>query len=419
MKKSTKVVYNHHINSNIAVTYIISNKKLTLVAALGVTIGIAIFIFMNSMAKGFDKSSAAAIFKTVPHIRIYKDAQISRNLLPENYHNTIPLIINPKIVAQSPNIINPKKIIETLQQQPDVTIVTSEVNTDIFINSGKTQIRGVAMGVDIKQADKMFNISSFVVDGQLNDLEKYPNGIFIGVGLADKMSLKKGDYIQVNSSKGISKSMKILGLFQTNNSNVDKKQTYIHINTARQLLAESNDYVSDIYVNINDYDHPETYAKRFGKLTGYVAEDWKTANATLMAASNMRRIIISFISLSILIVAGFGIYNILNMTIMQKINDIAILKAMGFKGKDVVRIFVQQALLIGILGIIIGLIAATLLISRLQHVYIGGDIGYFPVHYEPTMYIRGIIFGFIVTFLSGYIPAKKAANVDPVAILRK
>ena len=129
--------------------------------------------------------------------------------------------------------------------------------------------------------------------------------------------------------------------------------------------------------------------------------------------------IITFVSLTILLVAGFGIYNILNMTVSQKINDIAILKAMGFKGKDVIRIFVAQAVTIGIMGVIGGMIMATVLITFLKKVYVGGDIGYFPIDYEPLKYLQGVIVGLFITFFAGYIPAKKAAKVDPVSIFRK
>jgi lipoprotein-releasing system permease protein len=118
-------------------------------------------------------------------------------------------------------------------------------------------------------------------------------------------------------------------------------------------------------------------------------------------------------------VAGFGIYNILNMTVTQKINDIAILKAMGFKGNDVVRIFVTQAITMGMIGIVMGVIVATIMVNLLQHVYIGGDIGYFPIRFEVLPFARGIFFGFAVTFLAGYMPARKAAKVDPVSIFRK
>jgi lipoprotein-releasing system permease protein len=138
-----------------------------------------------------------------------------------------------------------------------------------------------------------------------------------------------------------------------------------------------------------------------------------------MAANRMRKMIITFVSLTILLVAGFGIYNILNMTVSQKINDIAILKAMGFKGKDVIRIFVTQAVSIGLMGVIGGIFLATILITILKKVYVGGDIGYFPIDYETKKFIQGTVIGLVITFFAGYIPAKKAANVDPVEIFRK
>jgi lipoprotein-releasing system permease protein len=92
---------------------------------------------------------------------------------------------------------------------------------------------------------------------------------------------------------------------------------------------------------------------------------------------------------------------------------------MGFRGKDVIRIFVQQALMIGLIGLAAGLLIATFLVWRLSKTYIGGDIGYFPIQFDWTKFVSGIVFGIVVTLLAGYIPARKAANVDPVSILRK
>jgi lipoprotein-releasing system permease protein len=85
-----------NINSTIAKTYIFSNKKLTAVAVLGVVLGMSIYIFMNCMLVGFDKSSSASIFKSTSHIRVYKDDQISKPLIEKN--KSTPIIINPKIV---------------------------------------------------------------------------------------------------------------------------------------------------------------------------------------------------------------------------------------------------------------------------------------------------------------------------------
>ena len=107
------------------------------------------------------------------------------------------------------------------------------------------------------------------------------------------------------------------------------------------------------------------------------------------------------------------------MTVSQKINDIAILKAIGFNGKDVVRIFVYQALTIGMIGVVLGVGFAMILVNILSHVYIGGDIGNFPIRFEPFVFLKGISIGLVIPFLAGYVPARKAAKVDPVSIFRK
>jgi lipoprotein-releasing system permease protein len=406
-----------NINTRIAKKYIISNKRLTSVAVLGVLLGMSIYIFMNSMLVGFDKTSNISIFKSTSHIRVYKDDEISRPLLDSNQSQ--PLILNPKVVPKKNTIINPNLVIETIQKMETVEVVTPQVTTSIFYTNGKSQIAGIATGTKPDEANKMYNIQSFMVVGNFDQLKNNPNGIIIGSGIAEKMNLNIGDNMNLTSSKAVNRTFQVIGIFKTNNSITDKTKSYIHISAAQQLLRESNSYITDINVNISDPEKASEMAKKIAMLTGYNAEGWKEANETMMAANKMRKIVITFVSLTILLVAGFGIYNILNMTVSQKINDIAILKAIGFKGKDVIRIFVTQAVTIGILGVIGGILMATILITFLKTVYIGGDIGYFPIDYEPTKFIQGVLIGLFITFWAGYIPARKAAKVDPVDILRK
>ncbi|MCA1965365.1 MAG: ABC transporter permease [Flavobacterium sp.] len=406
-----------NINTEIAKTYIISNKKLTAVASAGVVLGMSIYIFMNSMLVGFDKSSSASIFKTTSHIRVYKDDEISKVLVKNSKENY--LIINPKIVPSNNTIINPKLISETILKQPEVTVVTPQVSVNVFYNNGKSQISGLAIGIKPEEANVMYNIKSFMAEGNFDLLKSNPNGIIIGSGIAEKMNAKIGDNINLTSSKSVNKTYKVVGIFKTNNSKIDKSNSYVNLASSQQLLKEGAYYITDINVNIVDPEKAKAIAEKISNITGYKAEGWKEANETFMAANKMRKMIITFVSLTILLVAGFGIYNILNMTVSQKINDIAILKAMGFKGKDVIRIFVTQAVTIGIMGVIGGMIMATVLITFLKKVYVGGDIGYFPIDYEPTKYLQGVVIGLVITFFAGYIPAKKAAQVDPVTIFRK
>ncbi len=406
-----------NINSVIAKTYILSNKKLTSVAVLGVLLGMSVYIFMNSLLVGFDKSSNTSIFRNTSHIRVYKDDEISKPLIQDSKEK--PIIVNPKVVPNNNTIINPIMILETIIKQKEVTVATPQVNTSVFYNNGKSQIAGISVGIKPDEANVMYDINSFMVDGNFDVLKSNPNGIVIGSGIAEKMNLAINDNLNLTSSKSVNRTFKIVGVFKTNNSAIDKTKSYINLAASQQLLKEGNSYITDINVNVTNPELAEKVAAKLTQITGYKAEGWKEANSTIMATNKMRKMIITFVSLTILLVAGFGIYNILNMTVSQKINDIAILKAMGFKGKDVVKIFVTQAVVIGIMGVIGGVLLATILITILKRVYLGGDIGYFPIDYEPQKFVQGVVIGLIITFFAGYIPAKKAANVDPVEILRK
>lgn len=405
------------INRKIATTYFISGRKMTTVAIVGVLLGISIFIFMNSLSAGFDRSSSESFFKTTAHIRIYKDDVLSAPLQPENENSV--LIVNPKVVPTKNTIDNPEEILALVKQHSDVIVAFPQVNTPVFYNNGKSQIAGTTIGFPPVEGNQLYKIENFMVQGAVQNLEMNRNGIIIGSGIADRMNLNTGDNLSITSSKGVNLNLTVVGIFQTNNSREDKSKSYVNLALAQQLLREGNTYITDINVNVTDPDKAPAIAEELSTITGYKAEDWKAANAAYMAASKMRKIVITFISFTLLIVSCFGIYNILNMTVSQKINDIAILKAIGFNGKDVVRIFVFQALTIGMIGVVLGVGFAMILVNILSHVYVGGDIGNFPIGLEPLEFLKGILIGFFITFLAGYVPARKAAKVDPVSIFRK
>ena len=407
----------HPVNREIASTYFKSGRKQTMVAIFGVMLGMAVYMFMNSMNKGFARSANDSFFKAVPHLRVYSDTQISEPIAPDS--DAKSLIINPGIAPTSSRINNPEQLIELFKKQADVAVVVPQVGMSVFYNNGQSQMAGRTVGFKPAQGNEMFQIKSFMVQGAYDDLDRVPNAIIIGAGIADKMSVETGDRITVTSPKGVQRLMTIVGIFKTNNSYEDKSKSYMNIRTAQQLQREGDSYVTDINVNFTDFDLAMDRSADFTALSGYKAEDWQEANATFVAGSRMRTIVITFVSLTLLVVSCFGIYTILNMTVSQKINDIAILKAIGFEGKDVIRIFVYQALTIGIIGIVLGILAALVLVNLLQKVYIGADIGYFPIRFEPWVFLRGSMIGLAITFLAGYIPARKAAKVDPVAIFRK
>lgn len=406
------------VNYDIALTHLFARTRQTVVVAVGIMIGIGVFIFMNSLVQGFNRMSDEIVFKTTPHLRIYKEDEISRPLVKTGNGST-HVLINPRIANESKELNNPERLVSLLLNQPGVTVAMPWTTVNIFYNNGTSQLNGVGYGVNIREANAMFDIQSNMVEGDLNSLLNTPNGILIGAGIAESLNIRLNENITVISSVGTVKVMKVVGIFKTTSLFAGKSQSYMNFQTARQLMGQGPDYVTDIYVKIADPAAAPQYVAQLEKLTGYHAEDWKMANESFVAAGKTRSIMLRAISFAILLVAAFGIYNILNMTIMEKMNDIAILKATGFSGNHVVTIFVTEALVVGVMGIIGGLLLATLFIHLLSRVYVGGDFGYFPIAVEPDVFIAGIFIGLFATFGAGYIPARKAARIDPVTIFRK
>jgi len=412
MKKS-------NVNFDIALTHIITRKRQTSVAVIGVMIGIAVYLFMNTLTAGFTTYSRSEIFKNSAHIKIYCEDKMSEPILMDSTENDINVIVNPQILSESKKIINPKGLINEINQQGFIKNAIAQVNVTVFYNNGKSQLSGSANGVNILEADSMFNINSYMIAGNLYDLQGSLNSIVIGKGIAEKLNVGLDDNISVSSSYGVDKLLKIKGIFSTGNIMTDQSKSYINISTAQQFVKEGNSYVTTLYANTDNYDKAIEYASELQKLTDYKVEPWQVTNADVLSGEKVRNTLMGSISFTILIVAAFGIYNILNMTIMQKLNDIAILKATGFSGKDVVQIFVTESVIMGFIGSVAGLILGSILIFILSHIYMGPPTGYFPVYFKLSLFLQSFFLGLLVTFIAGYIPARKAAKTDPIEIFRK
>ncbi|MFL5810983.1 MAG: ABC transporter permease, partial [Flavisolibacter sp.] len=147
-----------------------------------------------------------------------------------------------------------------------------------------------------------------------------------------------------------------------------------------------------------------------------------TANSQFETGTSIRTLISYVVGITLLIVAGFGIYNILNMMIYEKMDSIAILKATGFSGTDVRRIFLIIALSIGIFGGLVGLLfgygVSAIIDSIPFNTAALPTVKTYPINYDPLFYFIGIVFSIVTTYLAGLFPAAKAGRIDPVVIIR-
>ena len=170
------------------------------------------------------------------------------------------------------------------------------------------------------------------------------------------MSLHVGDRVQISTIKGNIFPLKIVGIYQSGLADIDAIQSFANLKTVQRILGEPQNYITDINVKLYDIEMAYPLSQKIEKQFNLKAIDIKTANAQFETGTTIRNLITYAVSITLLIVAGFGIYNILNMLIYEKMNDIAILKATGFSGRDVQMIFMSQAMIIGLVGGILGLI---------------------------------------------------------------
>jgi lipoprotein-releasing system permease protein len=409
------------VNYQIAATYLTSKVKQTIVAVLGVTFGISMYVFMNSFMSGVNVAQNRLAFSTLAHVRIYNDRPADRSDIVSRVFpaGTIANIRNGKVIKYTDGIKNSREIIRYLKTQPLVSAIAPEVNISVFFKNAGNKVNGTLSGVDVVNEDRLFNNTELMVQGSWKELAYRPDGIFVGIELAKSLSLKVNDNLNILTADGVSHTYKVIGIFRTNLSSVDKTKAYLSIAATRQLLAENQDYVTDIQINVVDFKKANQLVNIIAPVIPYKVESWSMANQQLEAGSNLRDIIAVAVSLTILIVAGFGIYNIMNMTINEKIREIAILKAMGFAGKDIRKIFLTMGTVIGLIGGFVGMGLGFIVSDLVNHVPFNvAGLATLPMTYDPEDYILAFSFGLITTFVAGYFPSRKASKIDPVNIIR-
>ncbi len=411
--------------ASISKALLLARWKQTLVAAIGVTFSITMFIALLGFMYGLNDLLDGLILNRTAHVRLYNEIKpshiqvIDRSIRYKTYHNFISSI-KPK--NERLEIYNSGAIINTLKKDTRVIGIAPKITTQVFYNIGPIDLMGIINGIDVEAENKLFSFKDYVTEGNYIDLKNITNSIILGKAAADKMLANIGDIIQVTTASGERMALKVVGYYQSGFQDIDKVQSYASIITTQKLLGESNSYITDIQIKLKDILTAPSIAKEFEQVFGLEAMDIQSANAQFETGSFVRSLISYVVGITLLIVAGFGIYNILNMMIYEKMDSIAILKATGFSGKDVNIIFMAIALSIGIFGGILGLIfgyGTSLLIDQIPFRTASlPSVNTYPVNYNPKFYLIGIIFSIVTTYLAGYFPARKASKVDPVIIIR-
>ena len=410
---------------NIAKTHLVTKKKSTITAALGVTFGIAAYITLVSFMTGLNKMLDDLVLNQTPHIHLYNEIEptalqpVSRY---DEFQNTFNIVHSKKPKQSQLKIHNALPVLNYLKNTDNVKGATPQLRAQIFYLSGSIELGGNLTGIDVTEEVRLSNFGDYVVQGSPEALIQTENSILLGAGLAKKMSLGIGDRLQISTVKGDLFPLRIVGIYQSGIADIDNIQSYAKLSTVQKILGEAQNYITDINVKLNDLEEAVPMARSLERQFNVKARDIKEANAQFETGSSIRNLITYAVSITLLIVAGFGIYNILNMLIYEKMKDIAILKATGFSGRDVQLIFMSQAMIIGVIGGIMGLILGFALSRLIDGLAFETEalptITTYPINYQAGYYAIGISFALLSTFIAGYLPSAKAKRIDPVRIIR-
>jgi lipoprotein-releasing system permease protein len=411
--------------ADIAKSLLLARWRQSLVAAIGVTFSITMFIALLGFMNGLNDLLDGLVLNRTAHVRLFNEVKPNPNQainLSGEFQGGYNFIRSIKSSGGRLEIYNSEAIFQALKSDSRVLGIAPKITAPVLYNSGTIDITGVVSGIDVIAESDFYAFSDYVRVGNPLDLKNVNNSIILGKGLADKLLAEIGDVVQVTTSKGDRLSLKVVGFYQSGIAELDKVQSFSSVSTAQKLLGKSNSYVTDLQIKLKDMAQAPAVAKEYARLFQTDAEDIQTANAQFETGSSVRSLISYAVGIVLLIVAGFGIYNILNMMIYEKMDSIAILKATGFSGSDVQKIFIGIALSIGIVGGLLGLVFGLLVSLFIDQIPFSTaslpTIKTYPVNYNPMFYIIGIVFSMITTYLAGFFPARKASKVDPVIIIR-
>lgn len=415
---------------NIAVTLLRAKMRQSIIAAVGVMFSIAMFVTLLGFMNGLNVLLDGLVLNRTPHVRLYNELRASPDQPVDIAlkgadssqaagHNFIRSV-KPK--DDLPRLRNAPAIMDALEKDPRVLSVSPRLVAQVIFNVGTTDLTGQVNGVDVMKEVQYYMFKDYLVTGEPSDLATGNNTIALGIGLAELMDAKIGDLVQVTTSTGDRVMLRVVGFFQTGMADYDKVQCYANIKTVQKLLVRPGSYYTDINIKLHDLSTAPAMARELSSRFGVQAVDIQTANAQFETGSDVRTLISYAVGIVLLVVAGFGIYNILNMMIYEKLDAIAILKAMGFSGRDVQRIFLLLSIIIGLVGGLGGLIFGFTLQKIIDNIPFNTEalptITTYPIDYSIHYYVIAVTFALLTTWVAGWFPARKASQVDPVEIIR-
>lgn len=406
---------------DMALAHLARRRRQTVISLLGITLGVGAFIGMAAMMEGFQRDFIRRVIDVAPHVQI-RDEFRSPPLQAAQmrYPGAAVGIQGLRPKQENRGIRNPGRIVSALNGMKGVRAAPS-LNGQAILRFGSTDVSATIIGIDPDLERHVSNIEKDLTAGSLTALKTTANGIILGSGLARKLGIGMGDALNVVSPTGMVLRMKVAGLFRTGLVSKDDFESYALLKKV-QVIEQRPNVINRINLRLADIDRAGPLARTIEGLYGYRAESWQEANENVLSLFVVQNAIRYSTVGAILIVAGFGIFNIISTVIHEKSRDIAILKSIGFREGDIRAVFVLEGLVVGVggaaLGWALGYGLTELLASIRFEIATLVEVSGFVLYRWIGHYLIAGGLAIATAAFAAWLPARQAAALDPVAFLR-
>ena len=406
---------------DIALSHLRSRRRQTFVSLLGVVLGVGFFLAVSALMRGSELDLIERLVDSAPHITVRDEFRDPRPQPAAMRHPEGAVAIRGvKPRAERRGIRQYAQKLEMIDALGGVQAAPVLVGQAIFSFAGRDEAVTLS-GIVPARMQAVSTIEEDIVEGRLESIDVNPNGIIVGRALARKLSLAMGDTVSVVSPAGNVRAMKIVGLFETGNAGYDESQTFARLTRVQALMNRPN-AANMIVVRLDDAYRARDVAALIERSTGYKSVSWQEASKDLLDALAVRNVIMYTVVGAILLVACFGIYNVISTVVLEKTRDIAILKSMGFHARDVRRIFVIEGAIIGLGGSLLGMLFGSGLMRAMEQVEIrppgATEPINLPVYWGADQFALAAAFAVGSAVIAAWLPARKGGRVQPVDILR-
>jgi lipoprotein-releasing system permease protein len=403
---------------DVAWTHVRTRVRQTGVAVAGVAVGVGFSIMMAALMQGSQEDFIRQLINALPHITVSDER---RNPPPQPAERLFDAaeIRNLTPQVRRKGIKNPLATMAALEAWIPGAVAPS-VKVQAILRYAGRDVGASAIGIDPAREARVSELPKQMRQGTLASLYTATNAIILGDRLAEKIGARVGANITVQTSEGANINAQVVAFFHSGVRSVDEGTAYVLVRTG-QILANQTGLVNELRLRVDDPMAAREVAARIERQIDYKSVSWQEAHEDLLSTLVIRNIIMYTIVGAILLVASFGTYNIISTITHEKARDIAIMKSLGLAERTVRRIFVLEALIIGFAGALVGFVLGYLLCIALGSIEIKSpfmDATRLPLTYSVLHYLMAAFVALAASFSAGYAPARKAARLHPVDIIR-